>query len=102
MITRNGHVKGIKVLVINPNSSVVLTGGLEYMIGDLGYSEVCTAFIMSEWTDSMAFPRRQGLHTWMAIVHIIFCEQQMHQLVNICSVSSKSFSDLCTPFQSFP
>jgi hypothetical protein len=44
MVTRNGHVKGIKVLVINPNSSVVLTGGLEYMIGDLGYSEVCTAF----------------------------------------------------------
>jgi hypothetical protein len=44
MVTRNEHGKVVKVLVINPNSSVALTAGLEHMIDDLGYSEVCTSF----------------------------------------------------------
>lgn len=51
MVTQNGHqgvVKVVKMLVINPNSSVTLTAGLEHMIDDLGYSEVCMAFISSE------------------------------------------------------
>jgi len=50
MVTRNGHDKQVKVLVINPNSSVVLTRGLEHMIDELGYSEVCTTLITSERT----------------------------------------------------
>jgi hypothetical protein len=31
----------VKLLVINPNSSKELTRGLDNMINDLGYSEVC-------------------------------------------------------------
>lgn len=30
----------VKLLVINPNSSIAMTGGLDKMISDLGYHEV--------------------------------------------------------------
>lgn len=41
MVTQNGHDRVVKLLVINPNSSGNLTLGLNKMISDLGYSEVC-------------------------------------------------------------
>jgi hypothetical protein len=69
MVTRNGHVRDVKVLVINPNSSIALTEGLEKMIEDLGYSEVCMGIYTSESMDSKAVPRqhrpsKKQVHGW--------------------------------------
>jgi Asp/Glu/hydantoin racemase len=41
MVTQNERHRMVELLVINPNSSKELTKGLDKMIDDLGYAEVC-------------------------------------------------------------